>query len=176
MKTDKRGELYANNRGLAVKLARHFYVKFPLIRQRDIAEEALSLLGLLCARWYEPGAYGNNDYRGPVRQPGPWLYLKIYWGLMTFCQQKQPQESACDLSRNEAKVGWWDNLLRQLGGDARLLAETIVSLPADLYEDLTGTKVGRLGIKRQVWFELFRAEGWEPARLDKAWKEVEAAL
>lgn len=172
----QKGELVTQYTPLAYRHAAKFAATYK-IPFNDVADEAISGLGLIAMAWNESG--------DPSCSPDgrtTWVYQKLYWHLLTFCTRKQPRERCfTSVTKDEdvqidapAKTGWFEGLLHTLGDDARDIVEIIVNAPAELAEEIRPRKPAKTAKAIQNYVE--RYFDWEPTRVMNAWAEVEAAL
>lgn len=180
-------EVFTRYQPLAYKMGAKIAAKYRTIQRQDFMDEAQSILGELAAQWNTEGS--TYCYNSKV-SPSTWIYRNLYWFLTTFAQRKQPKLKAVPFSvldRDDEKpidvtdrMGWMENLMRNLGEDAKIIVQTILFAPAEIAEDLgdiaKGVDLGRKDSKWWPFWAYLSRQGWEVDRIKTAWREVEVAL
>ena len=159
---------------MALALARRFAKRFGRV-YFDMEEEAVWTLDHVLARW-------ELDYKPRKSAPGTWIYRNIYHALLNACTRAPRPHvpfSAFETSEGEgfdrpAKMSRVLAVLRDLGTDARLVAETVLYAPSELLDDVTATAKRRT--RQAVTQYLAKRHGWAPQRVARAWVEVETCL
>jgi hypothetical protein len=156
---------------------------------QDMVDEGQSILGRLAATW-DSGKFPFDPAKANATS---WVYRNLFWDLTTLCSRacKNRAIPFSSLEREDrpidlpSKSSWMDNLLREVGEDAKILLQTILDAPAEITEDVFGVLRGkdstpyrsrRVDKAWDVLQSYLVSCGWEPNRIDAAWHEVEVSL
>lgn len=170
--------LFEENIQLAERIAFKFSRKYD-IWQEALQEEALSLLGIIIARWHV-GGEGQAPYNGKA-SPKTWIYRILWWQLQTWVRrQTKPCSTFTFLSTDEtefepaAQTTFLQRILHEVGEEAAVLINTLVHAPIELVDEIRGS--AKQQTKKSVRSYLENTLGWHPNDVTRAWKEVEACL
>lgn len=160
--TADKGKLFLQFQPLAYKLAHRFAHRYGL-PQTDMEDEALELLGEICAQWTEQ----NGGFNPTKSKPISWVYNKLFWRLADYCRRRPREIHFSDISAGGLmhRANWLATFCRDLGEDARLLVTTIFNAPNEIAEDVVC-----------YTYQALAAAGWQRVRILRCWQEVGAAL
>lgn len=175
----EKGELFKKYIPMTYSMANKFSAKYKL-PHAEMEDEAQSALAMIVAKWEMEGA---KDSTG---SPSTWIYQKMFWHLLTYCTRKQPKEIRFSAIERETpidpphKTGWLEGLVRTLGEDARIVANTILFAPAEIVEDIKDNlrpRSHRAREKARAAVEGYLVDqGWTGERFAAAWWELAVAL
>lgn len=171
-------DLYTGHTDMAHSIAIKFTKKYKCPWD-TIHDEALSLLGIIIARWHV-GGQGQGAYNGQC-SPTTWIYRILYWQLQTWLRTQGRVVSSFSTYDTEEeafepvqKPSWLFKVLRNCGEEAQFLVRTIVYTPWELADFVRGGNKAKARAAVREWLEE-RCE-WTPQQIDKTWAEVDACL
>lgn len=171
---------------MAHKIAHNFANRWqiPIGEMVDLAE---STLGEICTRWADPTylrAY--NADRGCNETS--WVYRALFYEMLTQVDRGQfknfhktvsisckgNNERPVDFRATPAKQGWLETLFRSLGEDAKVIAQTLLFAPEEIFEEVGWGVASWARYATQEY--LRKRRGWSRERFYRAWEELGAAL
>lgn len=171
----KKAEIFTGHQKLAFKMGHKFARHFG-INHDTACDDAMEVLGEIIAEGNLP------DGREGGRKMTSWLYLQLDFRLRT--KYGRPRfvdriKKFTDVERADcpltpaAKTHWYDNFVRDLSEDARIIITTIFNAPAEIAEDICVAHRGkaRHAIRREM-----EQRGWPEERVENAWMEIRSCL
>lgn len=165
---DARTELWNQLQGLPKHIAMKMHLKYGLPLD-ELIEEARSLLGYHIAR---------DRYNSSRGKPMTWFYTILSFQLRDYCTRKRDRMIHFSTEDTEfepaGKKSPVQNLLMELGAEAKELVTLILHAPEEIVDDMTFATKGRARKSLQQY--LTSTRGWSRPKLETVWAEVEAAL
>lgn len=177
-------QLFKDHLELAHKMAATNADKFR-VPYWEMVDEAERHLGFTIAEWANPDGPGYDPMprNGRITSVASWVYMALYFEFQTLARKRQakPARSFSTLSTEDnpfdapdKNKSWSEAFLGDLGEDARILVNTIVSAPAEIVGDIN-VRLGE-GNRPRIVNYLIKHKGWSDERVVRAWDEVGECL
>jgi hypothetical protein len=168
--------LFTQYQPLTQRMASKFATTYGM-DYHQLLEEANGILSVNACLWNSDTA---SEFDATKSCEMSWIYRGLYWGLMDFCTRKRDKARSFSSLRPEenpidapAKTSRMSTLRQNLGEDARILVETILSAPVEIADDIQTSTRGRA---RKALRSYFTQRGWDTDRIERAWNEVTTCL
>lgn len=180
-------ERYMAHRTLVYRIAHTLARRFDLPSEDMIDEGLFYLAGLTFQEGMFDATRGEAKVGGASRWDGrssisSWIYQNVYWSLWIYATKRKKRREVSmeeDFDRASRGPSWVEKLMAEVGEEGRALLSVLFEAPGELSGVLwTDAKAGprprRCGRKgREAVTRHLLREGWDEARVARAWSEVE---
>jgi hypothetical protein len=177
MTDQQKSKLFVQYLPMVKKLAWRFAHGNPRHYQEllDLGEHTL---GYALTKWA-----GSNDRCscGGEKQINrtSWIYRNLRWGMLSHIRREckrptvaLPKDGSTKL--HSKPTSWIQNLVMELGDDARTVVSLVLMAPAELAEEMEVRTCARARTALRTFLE--EKLGWNDNRVETAWEEVAACL
>ena len=166
---------WKKHQGFAYKLAKRFAIVYGKEVEDLVGDAQIGI-----AKAIGPGG-SFNPSKGAE---STWVHQCIYWELMSVCagRKRITEISLSGMTNDEDEVqfepedkpNWTDELLKEVGEEARHLLKTIVDAPAEILDLMAPSLCAKA--RDAVKCYLIDEMDWEKKQFQNAWKEIEVCL